>query len=104
MGKGTTLPHTNSIHNSPTQSSTFPLTVTQGLALYPWVQTKSKDILESLLDGRHHLQFTRLVRLLSGPPQAVTDKGVSLKDANHITFQVDSQNIMNHERDLHFQN
>ena len=77
------------------------MTVTQGLALYPWVQTKSKDILESLLDGRHHLQFTRLVRLLSGPPKAVTDNGVSLKDANHITFQVD---IMNRERDLHFQN
>ena len=28
----------------------------------------------------------------------------SLKDANHITFQVDSQNIMNCERGLHFQN
>ena len=70
----------------------------------PWVQTKSKDILELLLDGRHHLQFTRLVRLLSGPPQAVADKVVSLKEANHITFQVDSQNIMNRERDLHFQN
>ena len=68
------------------------------------MQTKSKDTLESLLDGRHHLQFTRLVRLLSGPPQAVADKVVSLKDANHITFQVDSQDIMNCEMDLHFQN
>ena len=29
---------------------------------------------------------------------------LSLKDANHITFQVDSQNIMNCERGLHFQN
>ena len=45
-------------------SSTFPLTVSQALPLYPRVQTKCKDILESLLDGRHHLQFTRLVKLL----------------------------------------
>ena len=36
MGKNITLPHTNSTQDSPT----FPLTVSQALALYPWVQTK----------------------------------------------------------------
>ena len=53
MGKSITLPHTNSLQNCPNQPSTFPLTVSQALALYPWVQTKCKAILKELLDGRH---------------------------------------------------
>ena len=45
-----------------------------------------------------------MVRLLSGPPQAVPNKGTSLKEVNKVIFQVDSQNLRNIERDLLHQN
>ena len=89
LGKNITLPHTNSLQNSPTQPSTFPLTVSQALAMYPWVQTKCKAILEELLDGRHLSQFTRLVKLLLGSILPVAAEGASSRAAINVTFQVE---------------
>ena len=52
MSRSITLPHTTLL-NGPNQTSTFPCTVDQALALYPWVQTRCAELLVSLLDGRH---------------------------------------------------
>ena len=68
------------------------------------MQTNCKGILEELLDGRHLSQFTRLVKLLLGTSQPVPAEGVSSRVANNVTFQVDSQNLRNRDRDLFFQN
>ena len=79
MGKSVTLPHTLPQQNCHNQATVFPLTVSQALALYPWVQTKCKDILAELLDGRHPSQFTGLVRLFSGLNLTVSAEGVSAR-------------------------
>ena len=75
--------------NSPNQATTFPLTVSQAVALYPWVQTMCKDNRNELLDGRHLSQFTRLVKLLSGTMLPVAAEGASSRAAINVTFQVE---------------
>ena len=91
MANNTTLPHTDML-NGPGQTSTFPCTVYQALALYPRVQTKCKELLEELLDGRHFSQFTRLGKLLSGYSTPVAaEPGQTPKTANNFSFQVESK-------------
>ena len=68
-------------------------------------QTKCKEVLEELLDGRHFSQFTRLVKLLSEYSTPVAaESGQTSKTANNFSFQVESQNLMNQERELLHQN
>jgi hypothetical protein len=82
MGKNVTFPHTQDCLNH--------LTVNQALAWYPWVQTKCKDILAELLDGRHPSQFTCLVRLFAGLNLTVSAEGVSPRASiPSVSFQSD---------------
>ena len=104
MSRSITLPHTTLL-NGQNQTSTFPCTVDQALALYPWVQTRCAELLLSLLDGRHFSQFTGLVKLLTGSSSSVAaGSSQSPKTDNTNYFQVESQNMMNQERDLLHQN
>ena len=73
--------------------------------MYPWVQTKCKDILAELLDGRHLSQFTGFVRLLSGSNLPEAAEGASSRASiTTVTFQVESQNLRNRQRELLLQN
>ena len=102
MGKIVTLPHTQ---DCPNQATFFPLTVTQALAWYPWVQTKCKDILAELLNCRHPFHFTGLVRLFAGSNLPLSAEGASLRASiTSVSFQVESQNLHKTDRELLLQN
>ena len=69
------------------------------------MQTKCKDILTELLDGRHPSQFTGFVRLLAGSNLPVSAEGASSRASiTSVSFQVKSQNLRYTEREMLLQN